>query len=265
MTMHSVRKLSAFAGAMLAGVVASADANPGGCRVISGATIVPLVELFTSEGCDSCPPADRWLSANFPRTGDTKSPLALAFHVDYWDRLGWIDRFGSHEWTERQYAAMRANGGTFVVTPQILLQGHEFPAARRAMPKSTLGRLASRPADATIELSAAVDGADVVVTAAGRVADPTARERATLSIAYVDSGLVSDIKAGENKGAQLTHDHVVRALKTAPLTGNATNFTARFARPAEAGTAPTLIAFVQNAATGDVLQALALPLSDCHP
>ena len=85
------------------------------------------------------------------------------------------------------------------------------------------------------------------------------------SISYVDSGLVSNIKAGENKGVQLTHDHVVRALKTAPGTGNATNFTARFARPAEAGTSPTLIAFVQNAATGDVLQAVALPLSNCHP
>src|SRR5437879_6451117 len=110
MTMHSMRMLSAFAGAMLAGVIASADANPvGGCRVVSGATTVPLVELFTSEGCDSCPPADRWLSANFPRTTDANGSLALAFHVDYWDRLGWIDRFGSPAWTERQYAAMRAN------------------------------------------------------------------------------------------------------------------------------------------------------------
>ena len=263
--MHSMRMLSAFAGAMLAGAIASADADPGGCRVASGATIVPLVELFTSEGCDSCPPADRWLSANFPRTPDANGPLALAFHVDYWDRLGWTDRFGSPAWTDRQYAAMRANGGTFVVTPQILLQGHEFSAARRAVAKSTLERLAGKPADATIELSATMEGADVVVIAGSRVGDPAARRHATLSIAYVDSGLVSDIKAGENKGAQLTHDHVVRALKTAPGTGDATNFTARFARPAEAGTAPTLIAFVQNAATGDVLQALALPLSGCHP
>jgi hypothetical protein len=263
MTMRSVGKLSALAGAML--VAAVAGANPGGCRVVSGAATVPLVELYTSEGCDSCPPADRWLSANFPRAGDAAGPLALAFHVDYWDRLGWVDRFGSQAWTERQYTAMRANGKTFVVTPQILLQGHEFPANRRAMPRSTLERAARDQAAATIELSATVDGADVVATGASRVADPAARERATLSIAYVDSGLVSDIKAGENKGAQLTHDHVVRALKTAPGTGDASGFTARFTRPAEAGTAPRLIAFVQNSATGDVLQALALPLSDCHP
>lgn len=263
--MESIRRLSVFAAALLAGVAICVEASPGRCRVVSGATTVPLVELYTSEGCDSCPPADRWLSANFPRTPDINGPLALAFHVDYWDRLGWVDRFGSRVWTERQYAAMRANGGTFVVTPQILLQGHEFSAARRATPKSALAKMAGKPADAMIELSATVEGTDVVATAATRVADPAARERATLSIAYVDSGLVSDVKAGENKGVQLAHDHVVRALKTAPGLGDASSFTARFARPAEAGSAPTLIAFVQNAATGDVLQALALPLADCHP
>jgi hypothetical protein len=263
--MNCARGLSALAGVMLAGIVVSANGSLGVCRVASGATTVPLIELYTSEGCDSCPPADRWLSANFPRTGSATRPLALAFHVDYWDRLGWIDRFGSHEWTDRQYTAMRANGGTFVVTPQVLLQGHEFPAGRRGMPKSALERVARERAAATIELTAVTEGADVVATAASRVADPVARERATLSIAYVDSGLVSDVKAGENRGVQLTHDHVVRALKTAPSTGDQSNFSARFTKPAEAGVAPTLVAIVQNAATGDVLQALALPLSDCHP
>jgi hypothetical protein len=74
---------------------------------------------------------------------------------------------------------------------------------------------------------------------------------------------VSEVKAGENKGARLTHDHVVRAFKSAGA-GNDT-FSARFTVPAEAGVAPMLVAFVQNTATGDVLQAVALPLSDCGP
>jgi hypothetical protein len=240
-----------------------ADADASACRAASGPAMTPLVELYTSEGCDSCPPADRWLSANFPRIRDANRPVALAFHVDYWDRLGWTDRFASKAWTERQYAAMRANRATFVVTPQILLQGHEFPASRRAMPASALDRVARESARATISLDAANDGKDIVATASGRVTDASAREGASVSIAYVDSGLTSDVKAGENRGVRLTHDHVVRALKSAPIEGDAVKLTARFSHPAEAGVAPTLVAFVQNTATGDVLQALALPLADC--
>jgi hypothetical protein len=232
------------------------------CQAVSGAQTTPLVELYTSEGCDSCPPADRWLSSQFPR-GDANRALALAFHVDYWDRLGWTDRFASHAYTERQYAAMQANGKTFVVTPQILLQGHEFPTSRRTMPQPALDRVAREPAAATIELTATNDGKEVAATAVSRVVDSSARPKSTLSIAYVDSGLVSDVKAGENNGVRMTHDHVVRALKSAQA-GEAP-FSTRFTVPAEPGVSPMLVAFVQNTSTGDVLQAVALPLTDCRP
>ena len=233
------------------------------CKAVSGAHTTPLVELYTSEGCDSCPPADRWLSSHFAGGGDANRALAIAFHVDYWDRLGWTDRFASHAYTERQYAAMQANGKTFVVTPQILLQGHEFPASGRTMPQPVLDRIAHEAAAATIELTATSDGKEVAATAVSRIVDSAARAKSTLSIAYVDSGLVSDVKAGENKGVRLMHDHVVRALKSAP-TGDGP-FSARFSVPAERGVSPTLVAFVQNTSTGDVLQAVALPLADCQP
>src|SRR5438067_1490225 len=219
------------------------------CRAQSGASKTPFVELYTSEGCDSCPPADRWLSAHFPRDGANHA-IALAFHVDYWDRLGWTDRFASHAYTERQYAAMQANGKTFVVTPQILLQGHEFPASRRAMPQPALDRIAREPAAAMIELTATHDGKDVAARAVSRIADAENRAKTTLSIAYVDSGLVSEVKAGENKGVRLTHDHVVRALKSAPASDE--SFSTRFSVPEERGVSPTLVAFVQNTSTGDV-------------
>jgi hypothetical protein len=232
------------------------------CRAMTGANKTPLIELYTSEGCDSCPPADRWLSAHFARDAAANGPVAIAFHVDYWDRLGWIDRFASRAYTERQYAAMQANGKTFVVTPQILLQGHELPSSRRAAPQPALDRIAREPAAATIELTATGDGKEVAAMAVTRVTDAAARGKSTVSIAYVDSGLVSEVKAGENKGARLTHDHVVRALKST-VAGDA--FSTRFAVPAEAGVSPTLVAFVQNSATGDVLQAVALPLADCRP
>ena len=241
----------------------TAGAAEKACKAVSGERTTPLVELYTSEGCDSCPPADRWLSSQFPRSGDANRALALAFHVDYWDRLGWNDRFASHAYTERQYAAMQANGKTFVVTPQILLQGHEFPASGRTMPQPVLDRIAHEAAAATIELTATSDGKEVAATAVSRIVDSAARAKSTLSIAYVDSGLVSDVKAGENKGVRLTHDHVVRALKSAP-TGDGP-FSARFSVPAERGVSPTLVAFVQSTSTGDVLQAVALLLADCRP
>ena len=230
------------------------------CRAASGAGTIPLVELYTSEGCDSCPPADRWLSANFSREATASGPIALAFHVDYWDRLGWVDRFASHAYTERQYAAMRANGATFVVTPQILLQGHEWTSGRSS-PQATLDRVRQRPAAATIELAATRDGKAISATAAVR-GDAALRARSAISIAYTDSGLVSEVKAGENKGVRLAHDHVVRALESSAIGAEA--FSTRFTVPGEAGVAPTLVAFVQNTATGDVLQAVALPLGDCR-
>jgi hypothetical protein len=71
---------------------------------------MPLVELYTSEGCNSCPPADRWLSASFAKGAPRASGIALAFHVDYWDRLGWKDRFATPAFTQRQYDRMRASG-----------------------------------------------------------------------------------------------------------------------------------------------------------
>jgi len=254
----------AVALAMIAAVVATSGvAAAPVCKASSGATKVPLVELYTSEGCDSCPPADRWLSRTFPREGGGNLPIALAFHVDYWDRLGWTDRFASPAFTERQYTAMRANGNTFVVTPQVLLQGHEFPADLRAAPGQSLERVAREPAVATIELSATADATGYEATATGRIGDAAQRDRAAIAIAYVDSGLVSDIKAGENKGAKFTHDHVVRALQAGSAAGASFRYSTRFARPAEAGLAPMLVAFVQNPATGDILQALALDLREC--
>jgi len=231
------------------------------CRVTSPANKTPFVELYTSEGCDSCPPADRWLSSHFPQSGEAPHAVAVAFHVDYWDRLGWVDRFATHAYTERQYAAMQANGKTFVVTPQILLQGHEFPTSRRTMPQPVLDKVAREPADATIELRASRNGNEVTVDASTRVQDAATRGKSTLTLAYVDNGLVSEVKAGENKGARLTHDHVVRELKSAAP--GADSLRVSFAVPRESGVAPAIVAFVQNSATNDILQAVALPLSDC--
>ncbi len=119
--------------AMAAGTsqVALAQAT---CRAQSGASPPQVVELYTSEGCNSCPPADRWLSSLVQR-GDV---IAAAFHVDYWDRLGWRDRFASARFTERQAQAQAYSGVRYSYTPQVLVDGRDWrrwpdlPAAARS-------------------------------------------------------------------------------------------------------------------------------------
>src|ERR1051325_205509 len=108
----------------LLGLAAALSSMPSDaqCRAASAEHEVAVFELYTSEGCDSCPPADRWFSS-LQRDAQGDRGVALAFHVDYWDRLGWKDRFASAADTERQYKAMRANHVTFVYTPQVLVQG----------------------------------------------------------------------------------------------------------------------------------------------
>lgn len=231
------------------------------CAAESGAQTVPLVELFTSEGCDSCPPADRWLTSQFPAAATAGAVSVLAFHVDYWDRLGWKDRFATAEYTQRQYDAMRANGATFVYTPQVLVQGHDVSSWRGGKVGEVLAAARKRPARANVTLAADVaSGGAVTVRAQAGVADRASHKNAVLWIAYADSGLVSDVKAGENRGVQLRHDHVVRAF-AGPYAVDAKGDIAAsvsFPRPAESGRMPSLVAVVQDAKSFDVLQTLTL-------
>jgi hypothetical protein len=232
------------------------------CAAESGAQTVPLVELFTSEGCDSCPPADRWLTSQFPVAGTAGSTTVLAFHVDYWDRLGWKDRFATAEYTKRQYDAMRANGATFVYTPQVLVQGRDVLAWRGDKAGDVLAAARKRPARADVAL--AVDGeagSGLSVRANAKIGDQALRKNAVLWIAYADSDLVSDVKAGENRGVQLHHDHVVRVL-VGPYAADAKGDIAAsvsLPRPAERGRMASLAAIVQDVKSGEVLQTLTLP------
>lgn len=129
------------------------------CRAESGERVVPVVELYTSEGCSSCPPADRWLASAFP-PGTRVDVVALAFHVDYWDRLGWSDRFASAAASERQALAARSNAAAFVYTPQVLLQGRDFRGWRRGEIHAALAA-AARPAAAKIVVGARVSASGV--------------------------------------------------------------------------------------------------------
>ena len=165
------------------------------CRAQSGATAPALVELYTSEGCSSCPPADRWSSTLRGRS----DVVVAAFHVDYWDRLGWVDRFGSARHTARQMASMAYSGARFAYTPQVLRDGADWrawpgrtpPAAARAAP---------------LKLSLDRRGGQVTLVAE----TPPGVPATSLWWAWLEDDHVSTVKAGENEGATLRHDHVVR-------------------------------------------------------
>ena len=257
----SVRRRIALASVSLLAFALPAAASM--CHAVSAGLTRPLVELYTSEGCDSCPPADRWLSARFPAKDTNVGPVAIAFHVDYWDRLGWVDRFGSASFTERQYAAMRANGSTFVYTPQVLLQGRDF--SWQGGHESAIDAEGRKPARATITVDVTSEKSTDHVIARAQIADAALAKDARLVVAYTDSGHHSDVRAGENRGVRLSHDHVVRSLlsSTAADAAGSMTLVGDVARPAESGKSPQVVAFVQRTSNGDVLQTVSVPLEGC--
>ena len=121
------------------------------------------------------------------------------------------------------------------------------------------------PARADIVLEVKAPGAALGVDARVSVADPALRSDARLFIAFVDSRLHSDVRAGENRGVRLTHDHVVRSLQSFGPVGRDGTLAVRadIERPCESGVAPAIVAFVQRTSNGDVLQSLELPLFGC--
>ena len=229
------------------------------CRAASEGRTQPLVELYTSEGCDSCPPADRWLASTFNTAGDRA--IALAFHVDYWDRLGWKDRFANPAYTERQYRSMRANGSSFVYTPQVLVQGHEARNWQGTGATDAIATAAQRAALAAIAIDVTARPTALEVRATATVPDAARRKRAVLWLAYVDSGHVTDPAAGENRGVRLRHDHVVRSLH-GPYqvdAGGSAIAALTLEVPREGGRSPALVAFVEDVQNGDTLQTVRLP------
>lgn len=244
-----------LAAALAAAVVSSAlHAAPDACAAKSGAATAALVELYTSEGCDSCPPADRWLSG-LPAAGfGPGTVVALALHVDYWDYIGWKDPFAQGRFSARQRELAAIGGSRVVYTPQVILAGKDFRGWRaRASFADAVAAINATPARA--ELALEVAGSEVRAQAAvPRRAD---RADAALYVAVYESGLSSRVSAGENRGATLRHDFVAREW-WGPVAFDAGGGAA-LARQARAPVNGGVAAFVQSRRTGEVFQALALP------
>ncbi len=215
----------------------------GACEATSGPTMQTLVELYTSEGCSSCPPADRWLSSLKARP----DVLALAFHVDYWDRLGWADRFASPEATARQAALARQDGDGSVYTPQVRVDGRDW----RGWPQLPRGGVPG-----TVHLALARGGETVTAQIRALNGAPT---RLAGYWAVTEDAYDSRVHAGENAGATLHHDSVVRLYQ--PVAAWPARTAQRLLLRVSRGVPehPRRVVFVvTDPATGRPLQALAL-------
>ncbi|MGY8903932.1 MAG: DUF1223 domain-containing protein [Burkholderiales bacterium] len=166
----------------------------------SGANLTPVIELYTSEGCSSCPPAERWVST---LKGLEGKAVVQAFHVGYWDYIGWVDRFASPVFTTRQRQIANVNGLRSIYTPQLVRNGRDYQDYARALSGSepamanlTLTRLNSGPEGDQFEAT--------VTPLSGAPTNWTAYWTVT------EHGHSSKVNAGENRGELLKHDYVVR-------------------------------------------------------
>lgn len=221
------------------------------CVAQSGAQRAVLLELYTSEGCDSCPSADRRLSQFKSRAGHAGRVVPLAFHVDYWDRLGWVDRFASPLHTQRQQTMAGLAKSRLVYTPQFLRNGRDWRSAGSPLD----GADETRPgANIALELGVNPEGQLAV---SGEIS--AAHAAVDVWLALYENNLESQVRAGENAGKTLRHDYVVRRL-IGPLTPNREGrLSLRQKIAPDAGWKPAdlgVVVFVQDRATGEILQAL---------
>ena len=210
MTMHRIILFCLLA--------AAAAAQP--VRFSSGENRTHLIELYTSEGCSSCPPAEQWLGGLREAPGLWRDFVPVAFHVVYWDHLGWRDRFASKEYTARQYAYSSQWGSDTVYTPGFVLDGAEW---RRLLGRDAPGASAEKAGRLAVEYAA--DGicrVSYVVPGDFEV-----------HVALLGGGIVSAVRAGENSGRTLRHEFVALALKTARLEAGAADL--NLPKPAVAG------------------------------
>jgi len=171
----------------------------------SAADNVVLVELFTSQGCSSCPPADK----NLGDLADLDGVLGLSMHVDYWDYLGWRDTFARRKHTDRQFAYRDYMGARVVYTPQMIVHGtNDVPGYRPAMIKSTIQDILSADRGASIKI-----GDDGGMLKATITADAAGQPR-TIFIATYTKAATVNIKRGENAGRAITYHNIVDELMT---------------------------------------------------
>jgi len=227
------------------------------CTAKSGEDIVPLLELYTSEGCSSCPPADKWLSH---LDTDITKVTPLAFHVDYWNYIGWQDRFSKAEYSNRQRKTAAFNAAGFVYTPQFVLNGKDLRGWESGRLRKLTEQSKQTRSSAQLQLDAVPLGnGDITLKASATILDSKLAKHADVFVALYENKLVSKVNAGENNGSELHHDYVVRELFGAYPMHALNAFSKQFnlSHPWKERNAGAVI-FVQDNQTGEILQSLSL-------
>ena len=234
---------------------------PGGSPVV--------VELFTSEGCSSCPPADALLArlAGQPPAANVQV-IALEEHVDYWNDLGWSDPFSSSQWTARQYDYAGALGNGNPYTPQMVVDGSaEFVGSRTQQAVKSIAEAATR-AKTTVTLSqgsAVKSGSESFSVQVGKFAANPKGGTAEVWLAITETGLHSAVTAGENAGHDVRHAAIVRSLRKIgeAKEGGELAFSGEAAVPLRDGWKREnlkAVAFVQEKKTRRIVGAAEIPL-----
>jgi len=201
-------------------LVAAASAPAESIVFRSGDQQVSLLELYTSEGCSSCPPAEAWLSKLKTAPGLWSKFVPAAFHVDYWNNLGWRDKLSSEQFSDRQRSYAHAWSAENIYTPEFVLNGREWHNwfGFRGIPSASATK-------AGVLQTSSTDGkhwqANFVPAEKG-----TADYEVTAALLVSD--LASDVTAGENSGRHLNHDFAVLSLITRPLTSQNNGFQGTF-------------------------------------
>jgi hypothetical protein len=246
--------------------------------VKSPAHRVALLELYTSEGCSSCPPADRFLSklktSDLSKLSDKQSSpklIPMAFHVTYWDYIGWKDKYANKQYDQRQRDIAHKNKKNTVYTPQFVLAGDDY--RRYKTFNRDIKNIASEKATVDIELSAEIisessgeDKTNSEQLRIGLTSDITKADEKEVNVyvAVIENNLFSEVADGENEGERLQHDYVVRTLLGPYLHSDSK----RQKKSAQTITLDpewktqdlSIVGFAENPRTGEVLQAVRLKL-----
>ncbi len=231
------------------------DETPLQLAEIAGAERPVVVELFTSQGCSSCPPADALLD----ELADQPGLLALSFHVDYWDYIGWKDPFASAEYTQRQRDYARTLGLRYVYTPQIVVDGRkDLVGSHRRAVETAIKEAAKRKPTVEVKLvpgGASQNGGTITLSAGDAPA-----EGAAVYLVMFDDDHETDVARGENGGRSIHNANVVREYrKLGTWTGEAMEFAIDMDAARSEGRGGCAV-IVQAGTTGPVLGAAILDL-----
>ena len=176
---------------------------------IAGSQRPVIVELFTSQGCSSCPPADAFLET----LKDKPGVVVLSYHVDYWDYLGWRDTLGSAEYSQRQYDYAHSRGDMNVYTPQTIINGRDhFVGSQRSRVSAGIADAQSTSSQ-WIDIAMSDNATDVMISIAA--GEPT--KEATLWLMAFAPSITTEIKRGENAGSTIAYHNVVRKMVPAGM------------------------------------------------